>query len=63
MAVCEKTFDIMNKAPYKDSIIPINPSVKIDKEIVFDRCRSEIRTPAETKKGVKKTTTYNLNNN
>jgi hypothetical protein len=36
MAVCAKTFDIMQKEPYIDSIISVNPILEITEDIDFD---------------------------
>lgn len=56
MAVCEKTFGIMSREPYGDDMIPVDPSVALDSEEIFDCSRPQIRTPEETKTGVPKVT-------
>lgn len=53
MAVCEKTFRIYGKEPYSSSIIPVPPTVEVTEELPFDCGRSDVRSPEETKKGVR----------
>ncbi len=50
-AVCDKTFQIYSKAPYRDDIILISPhrEVPLSKAKPFDCRRSEERDPRETK--------------
>ncbi len=57
MAVCEKTFGVMTSAPYADQIIAVEPAVPVKTDNVFDCSRSQVRTPAETKRGLEKSTT------
>jgi arsenite methyltransferase len=51
MAVCDKTFQIYNRAPYAGEIIPIEPldSIALEDAEVFDCKRSVLRHPRETK--------------
>lgn len=51
MAVCQKTFDIYSKAPYADSILPVEPHTAVTAEQAepFDCRRNAIRHPRETK--------------
>ncbi len=51
MAVCEKTFEIYSKPPYKDQFILVPPREEIpkDKAGVFDCSRDHRRHPRETK--------------
>lgn len=51
MAVCQKTFEIYSKAPYADSILPVEPHTPIppDQAKPFDCRRNAIRHPRETK--------------
>lgn len=56
MAVCEKTFGILNKAPYADHIVPVPPNIPVTSETEFDCSRPTLREPQETKTGVPKVT-------
>jgi SAM-dependent methyltransferase len=51
MAVCDKTFQIYNKEPYKDQIISVEPIENINLEDAkeFDCKRTANRNPRETK--------------
>jgi len=51
IAVCEKTFEIYSKAPYKDQFIAVPPREEVasDKAGVFDCSRDHKRHPRETK--------------
>lgn len=51
MAVCEKTFEIYSKPPYKDQFVLVPPREEIpkDKAGVFDCSRDHRRHPRETK--------------
>ena len=51
MAVCEKTFDIYSKPPYKDQFILVPPREEVAREGagVFDCSRDHKRHPRETK--------------
>jgi arsenite methyltransferase len=51
IAVCEKTFEICSKPPYRDQFIPVPPrqAVPQDKAAVFDCSRDHRRDPRETK--------------
>lgn len=57
MAVCEKTFAILNREPYAGSLQPVPPNVSVAGEVAFDCSRPVIRAPAETKAGTKSVTT------
>jgi len=57
MAVCEKTFEILTRAPYAGDIIPVPPHVPVEDNAPFDCARDGIRTPAETKRGAPQATT------
>jgi len=51
MAVCRKTFEIYNRAPYASQIVPVPPRDEVSeaRATPFD-CRRDItRTPRETK--------------
>lgn len=58
-AVCEKTFNLLQKEPYKDMFIPIEPAVAVTEEILFEtpNCEVRPRDPQETKNGKPKVTT------
>jgi len=51
MAVCEKTFDIYSKPPYKDQVIVVPPHEEVPHEQAgeFDCSRDHKRHPRETK--------------
>jgi len=51
MAVCEKTFDIYGKAPYKEYFELVNPleEVPVEDAKAFDCRRNVVRQPSETK--------------
>ena len=51
MAVCEKTFGIYSKAPYRDDLIFLEPyeTVPAEKAAAFDCRRTAMRHPRETK--------------
>jgi SAM-dependent methyltransferase len=51
MAVCDKTFQIYNREPYANDILPISPYQTISPEeaTAFDCRRSAVRDPRETK--------------
>jgi arsenite methyltransferase len=51
MAVCDKTFQIYNKEPYKNQIIPIEPieNINLEDATPFDCRRTAKRSPRETK--------------
>ena len=58
-AVCDKTFQIMTKAPYATDVIPVEPkkTIPFAKAKPFDCKRSEERDPKESKgSDLKKTT-------
>lgn len=57
MAVCEKTFNIMNSEPYKDQIIPVEPAIAVETNEDMVCGEGALRHPQETKKGVKPITT------
>lgn len=56
MAVSSKTFDLIQQEPYGDQIVPIAPAVDVIEEIGFSCCRSDVRSPKETKRGVEPVT-------
>ncbi len=58
-AVCEKTFNLMQKEPYADMFIPIEPSVVVTDRIEWPAsdCGVRRRDPQETKQGAPKLTT------
>lgn len=58
-AVCEKTFGLLQKEPYKDMFIPIEPSVPVTEDFLFETpsCDVRVRDPQETKQGKPKVTT------
>jgi hypothetical protein len=51
MAVCDKTFQIYNRAPYADEVLGVEPleSVPVEEAQAFDCKRSVVRHPRETK--------------
>jgi len=51
MAVCDKTFQIYNREPYAQDILPIEPyeTISLKKAGAFDCHRSAVRDPRETK--------------
>jgi arsenite methyltransferase len=51
MAVCDKTFQIYNRAPYAGEIIAVEPldSIALEEAEAFDCKRSVLRHPRETK--------------
>ena len=53
-AVCRKTFEILTRAPYRDSVLGISPLVPVPSaEARLFACHgTTLRTPAETKLGV-----------
>jgi ubiquinone/menaquinone biosynthesis C-methylase UbiE len=57
-AVCEKTFNLLQKEPYADAFIYIEPSVEVSKRIGWPTadCAVRRRDPQETKKGALKIT-------
>lgn len=57
MAVCEKTFNIMNSEPYKDQIVPVEPAIAVETNEDMVCGEGALRHPQETKKGVKPITT------
>jgi hypothetical protein len=50
-AICDKTYHILSKAPYKEDVILVPPrkEISLPKAAVFDCHRSSIRHPRETK--------------
>jgi len=56
-AVCEKTFSMFTKQPYKETVIAIPPHKSVKMKIAFNCSTPTIRDPKETKQGKKKTTT------
>jgi hypothetical protein len=51
MAVCDKTFQIYNREPYADDILPIVPyeTISLEEAAAFHCRRSAVRDPRETK--------------
>jgi ubiquinone/menaquinone biosynthesis C-methylase UbiE len=56
MAVCEKTFKLMQGEPYDEQIIAIAPAIEVTSKETFSGYRSNVRSPKETKAGVERTT-------
>jgi len=57
MAVCEKTWRLLNAEPYRQSIIPLPPHRPVVDGGVFDCSRPVLRDPSETKQGSPRLTT------
>jgi arsenite methyltransferase len=59
IAVSSQIFDIMQKEPYKDHIIAIEPHIAVKENIPFKDacCGLNERSPAQTKRGSEKITT------
>lgn len=57
MAVCEKTFNLMNSEPYKEEIIPVEPAIAVETNEDMVCGEGALRHPQETKKGIKPITT------
>ena len=51
VAVCDKTFQIYNRSPYAQDILPIEPHevISLEEAESFDCHRSAVRAPRETK--------------
>jgi len=56
MAVCEKTFQLMQREPYGEQIVAIAPALAVTSDEKFNCCRSDLRSAKETKRGVEPTT-------
>ena len=57
-AVCEKTFNLMQREPYTDMFVPVEPAVPVTERIEWpDDCGVRVRSPEETKQGKPKVTT------
>lgn len=57
-AVCEKTFKLMQREPYADMFIPVEPAIAVIEDIQFATgCDVRKREPQETKQGKPKLTT------
>lgn len=56
MAVCEKTFKLMQAAPYAEQIIPVSPAIEVSSEDVMTCEVGALRHPQETKKGLARET-------
>ncbi|MAE29488.1 MAG: methyltransferase [Planctomycetes bacterium] len=56
-AVCRKTFEIYGREPYAKHLTPVAPLLEANPEQapLFDCGRDGLRSPAETKRGVKRT--------
>lgn len=54
-AVCRKTFELLTRAPYADSFFAVPPAkaVSSDEARPFDGRRAAVRTPQETKLGLR----------
>lgn len=52
-AVCDKTFQIYSRPPYRDQMTPVPPvePVPLEDAVEMDCLRSDIRDPSETKRG------------
>lgn len=57
VAVCEKTYRMMNTEPYAAHIIAVAPALPVETNEAFDRKRSRVRHPEESKAGKPKVTT------
>jgi len=57
VAVCEKTYRIMNSEPYAAQLFGVEPAIPVEADDEFDRRRSRLRRPQETKSGKPKVTT------
>ena len=56
-AVCEKTFNLMQREPYADMFIPVEPAIAITETVQFEAgCDVRKRDPQETKQGKPKIT-------
>jgi len=58
-AVCEKTFNLLQKEPYAEMFIPVEPNIPVTERIQWPAsdCGVRRRDPVETKKGAPKITT------
>ncbi len=58
-AVCDKTYQIFSKAPYRDEVILVPPrkEIPLEKAGLFDCSRTPVRHPRETKGKVYRKTT------
>ncbi len=56
MAVSEKTFKLMQQEPYGKQIVPVAPAIEVTEDVGFSCCRSKVRLPEETKRGVEAVT-------
>jgi len=58
-AVCEKTFNLMQREPYSDMFFAVEPSIPVTERIMWpaEDCGVRRRDPQETKKGAPKLTT------
>ncbi len=58
-AVCEKTFNLMQREPYSDMFFTVEPSVPVTERIEWptEDCGVRRRDPQETKRGAPKLTT------
>jgi hypothetical protein len=50
-AVCDKSYQILTRAPYADQLIGVEPynEIPLDAAEEFSSCRSAVRNPGETK--------------
>ena len=58
-AVCEKTFNLMQREPYTDMFFAVEPSIPVTDRIMWpaEDCGVRRRDPQETKRGAPKLTT------
>jgi len=64
MAICEKTYWIMKKEPYSESIILVDPILEIKEDLDFDCSWKKVfRNPKETKSWVLRENTYSDTDN
>lgn len=52
MAVCEKTYKILNSEPYADHFYPVPAQIEVTEQVEFDCSRDVLRSPQETKAGI-----------
>ncbi|NKB44961.1 MAG: methyltransferase domain-containing protein [Alphaproteobacteria bacterium] len=52
MAVCEKTYNILNSEPYADHFYSVPAQTEVAEQIPFDCSRDALRSPQETKAGI-----------
>lgn len=52
MAVCEKTYKILNSEPYAEHFHPVPAQIEVTEQVEFDCSRDALRSPQETKAGI-----------